>query len=621
MRCWTVRDDPNLLQRVITGDEAWVYGYDVETKAQSSQWKLPHEPRPKKARQVRSNVKVLLTVFFDCRGVVHHEFLSQGRTVNKEYYLQVMRNLREAIRQKRPDLWKNKNWLLHHDNAPASLLVRDFLAKNNTLMMPQPPYSPDLAPYFLDTAEGHLLTIEFVDGAGFRRHGKPRTVNNTCHKDRYHASMESILRGALIRLTELEPYGVSSEGYEQERYTSPKPPPPLYADGGFYMDGGGGTTAPNLPPQASFSTMHLPPEAMPFPPGHDPAGSLLPNSLPPMSTFRGPSIHPPTSYGGQSSGERPGGGDALGKAIASIYSAADHNTNSSFSSTPSSPVGSPQPAISHWPRGASQQSSYPDPPAPLHTLQPMEENLVDAITILRHHAEGKQPPGGPQTVPSSVDGPQHNGGLLGYPLDPHLGASPSSSLPGRSSLPGSHYGFSDTDGSPAGLKLDKDGLDKDLLRGKLSGSNSSSPAPHKAAKRARSHSADEDDPPEMKAEREKERRQANNARERIRVRDINEAFKELGRMCMVHVKGGDKAQTKLNILHQAVEVITNLEQQVRERNLNPKAACLKRREEEKSEEGPKLGGPHPHLLDPLHPPHQRLTSPLPPCPSLGPGTL
>ncbi|UYV60772.1 hypothetical protein LAZ67_1002251 [Cordylochernes scorpioides] len=128
----SVRDNPNLLQRVITGDEAWVYGYDVETKAQSFQWKLPHEPRPKKARQVWSNVNVLLTVFFDCRGVVHHEFLPQGRTVNKEYYLQVMRNLREAIRQKRLDLWKNKNWLLHHDNAPA-----------HTSLLP--PYSPDLA--------------------------------------------------------------------------------------------------------------------------------------------------------------------------------------------------------------------------------------------------------------------------------------------------------------------------------------------------------------------------------------------------------------------------------------------------------------------------------------------
>jgi len=97
-------------------------------------------------REDRSNVKVLLTVFFDYDGVVHHEFLPEGTTVNKEYYLQVMRRLREAIRRKRPDLWKNNSWLLHHDNAPAhtSLLVRNFLAKNNTIIMPQPPYSPDL---------------------------------------------------------------------------------------------------------------------------------------------------------------------------------------------------------------------------------------------------------------------------------------------------------------------------------------------------------------------------------------------------------------------------------------------------------------------------------------------
>ena len=40
------RDDPNLLRRVITGDESWIYGYDVETKAQSFQLKLLHEPRP-----------------------------------------------------------------------------------------------------------------------------------------------------------------------------------------------------------------------------------------------------------------------------------------------------------------------------------------------------------------------------------------------------------------------------------------------------------------------------------------------------------------------------------------------------------------------------------------------
>lgn len=49
---------------------------------------------------------------------------------------------------------------------------------------------------------------------------------------------------------------------------------------------------------------------------------------------------------------------------------------------------------------------------------------------------------------------------------------------------------------------------------------------------------------------------------RIRIRDINEALKELGRMCMTHLKS-DKPQTKLGILNMAVEVIMTLEQQVR----------------------------------------------------------
>ena len=105
----TFNDDPDLLKNIITGDESWVYGCDIETKAQSSQWLRPKEPRPEKAHQVRSNGKVLLTVFFDCNGVLHHEFLPQGCTVNKEYYFEVMHRLRAAIRQKRTELWKNQS--------------------------------------------------------------------------------------------------------------------------------------------------------------------------------------------------------------------------------------------------------------------------------------------------------------------------------------------------------------------------------------------------------------------------------------------------------------------------------------------------------------------------------
>ena len=90
---------------------------------------------------------MMLTVFFDYRGVVHYEFLPTGQTVNKEYYLSVMRHLREAIRKKRPELWATNSWILRHDKpSHTALILREFLAKNSTHVAPQPPYSLDLAP-------------------------------------------------------------------------------------------------------------------------------------------------------------------------------------------------------------------------------------------------------------------------------------------------------------------------------------------------------------------------------------------------------------------------------------------------------------------------------------------
>ena len=100
----TFNDDLDLLKMVITGDESWMRGYDIETKIQSSQWRSLEEPIPKKALQIQSNGKVLLTVVFDFNAVVHHEFLPQGHTFDKEYYLEIMLRLHEAIPQKRIEL-------------------------------------------------------------------------------------------------------------------------------------------------------------------------------------------------------------------------------------------------------------------------------------------------------------------------------------------------------------------------------------------------------------------------------------------------------------------------------------------------------------------------------------
>ena len=90
----------------------------------------------------------MLLVFFEWQGIIHHEFVPRGQTANKEFYVAVLKRLREAVRRKRPQLWTNQSWVLHHDNSPAhsSFLVRNFLAKNETTVVPQSSYSPDLAP-------------------------------------------------------------------------------------------------------------------------------------------------------------------------------------------------------------------------------------------------------------------------------------------------------------------------------------------------------------------------------------------------------------------------------------------------------------------------------------------
>ncbi|KAL4090154.1 hypothetical protein QTP88_025053 [Uroleucon formosanum] len=140
--------DPNFIKNIVTGDETWVYGYDPETKAQSSQWKTKFSPRPKKARKVRSSVKTMLIVFFDIEGIVHYEFVPHGQTVNQVFYKDVLMRLREKIRKKRPEKWRTETWFLHHDNAPAhsALSIREFLADKKIPVVPHPPYSPDLAP-------------------------------------------------------------------------------------------------------------------------------------------------------------------------------------------------------------------------------------------------------------------------------------------------------------------------------------------------------------------------------------------------------------------------------------------------------------------------------------------
>jgi len=123
-------------------------GMTQRRKNQSSQWKCADSPRPKKAHQVWSKVKVMLIVFFDMEGIVHYEYVPQGQTVNQQFYLQVLKHLRLVVSRKRPQKRAAGAWALHHDNAPAHTAhsIQVFLASHGIPVIQQPPYSPDMAP-------------------------------------------------------------------------------------------------------------------------------------------------------------------------------------------------------------------------------------------------------------------------------------------------------------------------------------------------------------------------------------------------------------------------------------------------------------------------------------------
>uniref|UniRef100_A0A8I3NMS7 Transcription factor E2-alpha n=1 Tax=Canis lupus familiaris TaxID=9615 RepID=A0A8I3NMS7_CANLF len=429
-------------------------------------------------------------------------------------------------------------------------------------------------------------------------------------------------------------YGRDTAAYPSAKTPGSAYPTPFYmADGSLHpsaelwspsgqagfgpMLGGGSSPLP-LPPaggssvgsgsSGGFGSLHQH-ERM----GYQLHGAEVNGGLPAVSTFSsGPaaayasvSSHTPPVSGADglmgSRGTTAGSsGDALGKALASIYSP-DHSSNN-FSSSPSTPVGSPQglAGTSQWPRPGAPGALSPSYDGGLHSLNKMEDHLDEAIHVLRSHAVGAAAdvhgllPGHGALAPSFT-GPvlplagRHTGLVGGGHSDDALSASgllhnhvglPSQpgALPDLTRPPDSYSGLGRAGAVSGASEIKRE--EKEDEENASVADNSEEEKKELKPPRTRTSSTEEVLSLEEKDLRDRERRMANNARERVRVRDINEAFRELGRMCQMHLKS-DKAQTKLLILQQAVQVILGLEQQVRERNLNPKAACLKRREEEK----------------------------------------
>ena len=86
-------------------------------------------------------------VFLRSQGVVHYEFIAQGKTVNQQCYLEMLIRLRNLFGGKDPEsalIIGFSTMIMPH--AHDALRVREFLAKNCITEMDHPPYSPDLVP-------------------------------------------------------------------------------------------------------------------------------------------------------------------------------------------------------------------------------------------------------------------------------------------------------------------------------------------------------------------------------------------------------------------------------------------------------------------------------------------
>ena len=96
-------------------------GYITMTRRQSNnQWSgvLAANPDPKKILVQKSARKVLALIFWDQDGILPIDYLSKGQTTNAEYYLSLLVQLKDILKEKRHGKF-TKGVLFLHDNAPA----------------------------------------------------------------------------------------------------------------------------------------------------------------------------------------------------------------------------------------------------------------------------------------------------------------------------------------------------------------------------------------------------------------------------------------------------------------------------------------------------------------------
>jgi histone-lysine N-methyltransferase SETMAR len=128
-------------------DETLIHHYDPETRTEAKQWKHKTSPTPTRPKTQKLAKKVMAKFFWVSEGLLLIDYLPRGVTVTGEYYSNLLRRLRDAIKEKRRGKL-GKGVLLLRDNARPHTcsLSMATAAELNFELVPHSAYSPDMAP-------------------------------------------------------------------------------------------------------------------------------------------------------------------------------------------------------------------------------------------------------------------------------------------------------------------------------------------------------------------------------------------------------------------------------------------------------------------------------------------
>ena len=149
---------------LITGDEKWVLYSNHGRKNQWLSKRQVAKPTPKPGLTTK---KVLLSVWWDCKGIIHFETLKPGHAINAKVYCEQLDRLAAEIKKKRPSLVNRRQVFLQHDNARphTARITREKIKSLGWKEVRHPPYSPDIAP-----SDYHLFSSmqHYLDGKNYK---------------------------------------------------------------------------------------------------------------------------------------------------------------------------------------------------------------------------------------------------------------------------------------------------------------------------------------------------------------------------------------------------------------------------------------------------------------------